>query len=95
MTKPSWVRACNRRLKRERGEGAGEGMYAMQHAQGTLMVVLELTGGNGGHGQHLTVTRVRTEVRAMVEGGHHIINDGEDRDNERVVHGYLHASTRV
>ena len=78
-----------------KGEGAGEVMHATQHAQGTLMVVLELTGGNGGHGQHLTVTRVRKDMRAMAEGGHHIVNDGDDRDNERVVHWSLQAVRRV
>jgi len=82
-------------IKARQGERTGEVMQAAQHRQGALVMVLEVTGGNGGNGEHLTVTAMCKHMGAMTERCHHVVNHGKDRDNQRVVHRSLHASTRV
>jgi len=74
---------------------AGKVAHAAQYAHGTFVMVLEETGGNRCHGQHLAVTGTGKGMGAVTKRSHHVVNHREHGYNQRVVHGSLQRVVRV
>jgi hypothetical protein len=82
-----WARAWKRRLKREsESERAGEVAHAAQDAQGTLVVVGELAGGDHPDGEHFAIAGLGATIGAMPHRAQQVVKHAVDGSNQRVVH---------
>jgi hypothetical protein len=67
-------------------ERAGEVAHAAQDAQGTLVVVGELAGGDHPDGEHFAIAGLGATIGAMPHRAQQVVKHAVDGSNQRVVH---------
>ena len=63
-------------------------MQAFEYPQSLFVMVLEVGGGEHGHGQDFSIAGAGQAMIAVAQGDQNIVNDDESGYNTSIVHGY-------